>query len=78
MVISSVLAPLVMLFARSHRISTAHFELFSDKKSLALSATAKTGSRSLSVTKRKDSGDWPELFTSLTRLVHLSACAAAG
>jgi predicted ATPase len=53
--------------------STAHFELFSDEKSLALSATAKTGSRSLSVTKRKESGDWPELFTSLTRLVHLSA-----
>ena len=53
--------------------STAHFELFGDEKSLALGATAKTGSRSLSVTKREGSGDWPELFTSLARLVHLSA-----
>lgn len=53
--------------------ATARFELFGEKKSLALSATAKAGGRSLNVTKRENSDDWPELFSSLTRLVHLSA-----
>jgi len=55
------------------RDATARFELFGEEKSLAMSATAKTGSRSLSVTKRDGSDDWPELFSSLVRLVHLSA-----
>lgn len=55
------------------RDATARFELSGSEKSLALSATAKTGSRSLSVTKFGDSDDWPELVSSLARLVYLSA-----
>lgn len=53
--------------------ATARFGLVGSEKSLTLSATAKTGSRSLNVNKRESTGDWPELFTSLARLVHLSA-----
>jgi len=53
--------------------TTARFELVGDNKILALSATGKTGARSLSVTRRADSDEWPELSEKLTRLVHLSA-----
>lgn len=53
--------------------ANAYFELFGDKKSLALTATAKIGGRSLTATKRESTDDWPELFDALTRLVHLSA-----
>jgi len=53
--------------------NTIRFALFCGDRSLKLSAAAKAGALSLSVTKC-DSGDvWPELFASLARLVHLSA-----
>ncbi len=55
------------------RDATAHFKLFGDDKLLALSATARTGARSLTVTKSEGSDDWPELSNWLGRLVHLSA-----
>jgi predicted ATPase len=53
--------------------ATARFELFGIEKSLKFGVTAKTGARSLSVIKREGSSNWPELFTSLSRLVYLSA-----
>jgi predicted ATPase len=53
--------------------ATARFTLFGDNKQLALSATARTGSRSLTVTKSEDGYDWPDLSDCLARLVHLSA-----
>lgn len=53
--------------------ATVRFELFSGERSFALSATAKAADRSLRVTKREDSDDWPELFNTLARLVYLSA-----
>jgi predicted ATPase len=52
---------------------TARFELFGGDRSVALTATAKTGDRSLSVTNRDGTNDWPELFAALTGLVYLSA-----
>ena len=53
--------------------TTARFTLFGNDKSLALSATAKAGARSLHVTRREGSDNWPELSNCLARLVHLSA-----
>ena len=51
----------------------ARFELFGSGKSFAISATAKSGARSLIATKLSGDDVWPELFRSLVRLVHISA-----
>ncbi|MGO9740856.1 MAG: AAA family ATPase [Roseiarcus sp.] len=53
--------------------ATARFEIFGHERSLRLSATAKTGARSLSATKHEGNSNWPELFKSFARLVYLSA-----
>ncbi len=53
--------------------ATSRFNLFGDGKSLALSATGRTGARSLDLTKQEGSDHWPELSNCLARLVHLSA-----
>lgn len=52
--------------------ATCRFEISDGEKSLALTATGKKGARSLNLKKERGES-WPELFTSLERLVHISA-----
>jgi CRISPR-associated Cas5-like protein len=55
------------------RTKSSRFVFFGQETSLSLDVRGKAGDRSLKAMKSQESGDWPELFDCLSRLVYLSA-----